>query len=349
MATDAERDGSGTTPTIQFHVDTLGSSSVVGWVKDSAAPSDSAIVEIVAGSRILASGLGNRPRPDLGRRFGHGAYGFVLRYEAPPSGDGDLRFVVHDGSGNTLSFAVVQGAGSDEQVLLEPDETTVRSKSAVVCALARRFGYERYLEVATPGTGFTFASVTYPFEIKHRLLYRCPPEFEDGQDITFRSSSANSVDALALGRTARADPTYDLIFLDPHHTYYDSKADLLALLPLLRQGGALVVHDCLPSFPALAGDEPSGIAWCGETFRAFREVASVHAAAFCTVNVDFGCGVLFPSMPTGAPEWLRSPRSPPRSSCCGTQQGAGGARATAYWRASVSATSTWWVRTASPR
>jgi hypothetical protein len=165
-------------------------------------------------------------------------------------------------------------------------------KVDVVKHLARANGYTRYIEIATTTTGCRFADAqAFGFETCLRLLYQCPETFEDGNPVDFRSPDLDISSCL----TSLADRSlvFDIVFVDPHHTYECSARDLSAAFALVRDGGAIVVHDCDPPSPEMAAPDFHVGPWCGVTYKAYLDfVLTHHQIEYCTVDADFGCGVI---------------------------------------------------------
>jgi hypothetical protein len=118
-------------------------------------------------------------------------------------------------------------------------------------------------------------------------MYRCPPSFQDGSEITFRSESEDISNLL--------DPAllYDMVFVDAWHTSECSVRDLQFALGALRPGGTLVVHDCSPARKELAAPQFHGGNWCGVTYFAYVDFLFSHPElAYYTVDSDCGCGVI---------------------------------------------------------
>jgi hypothetical protein len=84
--------------------------------------------------------------------------------------------------------------------------------------------------------------------------------------------------------------TVDLVVADPFHTYASSWVCLGTALDLLRDGGVLAVHDCLPP-PQWATPEQLPELWCGVSFAAFRDLCTHRGLAWCTADADFGIGI----------------------------------------------------------
>lgn len=150
-------------------------------------------------------------------------------------------------------------------------------------------------------------------------MYRCPAAFDDGLPITFRTESDGSQELIrAIHAVQPETERYDIVFVDPWHTYRAGIADLHGALCLLRPGGIIVVHDCNPDDPAIVTPEFKEGAWCGVTYQAFINFAlSAGCAGYCVINSDYGVGVLFgpgteppPTLPTARPpqrtvfEWV---------------------------------------------
>jgi len=163
-------------------------------------------------------------------------------------------------------------------------------KFDVVNALTLRHGYRRYLEICTPLTGMTFHRVDRDaLEVCHRLMYRCPRDFSDGSEITFRTES-DDIDGL-LPRGA----TYDILFIDGWHTYECSRRDLHEGFSRLQQSGSIVMHDIDPKKRAHTSNAPLKPwgAWNGPTYCAYFDfILDEPQVISCVVDTDGGCAVI---------------------------------------------------------
>ena len=165
-------------------------------------------------------------------------------------------------------------------------------KVDIVHLLADRYACRRYLDLATPTTGNYYSAIDRSrFEACRRLMYRCPADYADGLAIDYRCADLDIAPALAA---IQADGRrFDLMLVDPFHTYAASARDLAAAFALLEPGGALVVHDCLPPNEALAVPHFKPGAWCGVTYKAFLDfVLARRDLRYLTVDADYGCGVI---------------------------------------------------------
>ena len=110
---------------------------------------------------------------------------------------------------------------------------------------------------------------------------------------------------------------FDAVLTDPFHTYTSSVHCLDVCVRLLRPGGLLLCHDCLPE-PDLIGSSSLneetltfGGAWCGYVFAAFRDVMTAHGVAWCTLDADHGIGLaVAPPVLQAAPSSTRPPWTP---------------------------------------
>lgn len=161
-------------------------------------------------------------------------------------------------------------------------------KYDMINALAKKNGYQSYLEICTTSTGGRFWKLDRKqLHVCHRLLYRCPEQFEDGDEITYRSANESIENLLP------SDPWYDIVFVDPWHTFECSMRDLQAGLSVLREDGVMIVHDCCPPKRECASLQPAEGCWCGVTYCAYIELLMSRCdLIYYTVDTDYGCGVV---------------------------------------------------------
>ena len=178
------------------------------------------------------------------------------------------------------------------RLVLEGQSMPPIGKADIVQRIARDHGYRRYLEITTSTTGHRFgAARAAGYEVCQRLVYRCPPDYDDGHPIDYRTDGEDTSGCVA--RIWAECRPFDIMLVDPHHTYDCSIRDLEDALSLLRVGGTLVVHDCDPPDRQHANPHflPGG--WCGVTYKAFLDfVIRSHAVEYFTVDTDYGCGVI---------------------------------------------------------
>ena len=98
----------------------------------------------------------------------------------------------------------------------------------------------------------------------------------------------------------------DVVFIDGLHTYDQTYRDVRNALTVLRPGGVILVHDCLPESAQEAVVAPSyqearringpswNGAWTSDGWKAIVSVRSGHLAAqACVVNCDHGVGIIY--------------------------------------------------------
>lgn len=168
----------------------------------------------------------------------------------------------------------------------------IRTKAELVNWLGWQAGYKSYLEVATPTTGHEFELISrHVFTEIRRLMYRAPADYDDGMEITYRTSSEDSSECFRAVQAQRK--RFDVIFLDPLHFYESSRRDLELALEVLNVDGTLVVHDCHPTAPEAVSPEFRPSAWLGVTYLAFLDVVRERVELeYCVVDLDTGCGIV---------------------------------------------------------
>jgi hypothetical protein len=126
------------------------------------------------------------------------------------------------------------------------------------------------------------------------LLYNAPDDFNDNLPDTIRTPAPESYDIVRTMLSRDQTPKYDLVFVDPYHSYRCSMIDILGAACLLGPDGIMVVHDCNPPTREVAQPEFKRREWCGLTYEAFIDYAnSAKTSALFTVDCDYGCGVIF--------------------------------------------------------
>ena len=175
-------------------------------------------------------------------------------------------------------------------------------------------GYRRYLELCCDTTGWLYAKIDRTrLTDCRRLMYRRPADFAaDGLPIDYRSATLDI--GACLDQIADEGPAFDIILVDSWHEYETSRRDLDAAFRLIGPGGTLVVHDCLPPRAEIAGPDFREGEWCGVSYQAYIDfVTARDDLAYCTVDVDYGCGVIeklaAPTFWRGARRACRSPQA----------------------------------------
>jgi hypothetical protein len=169
---------------------------------------------------------------------------------------------------------------------------TVMRKTDIIHLLAMQAGYKHYLEVCTATTGnFCRAIDKTRFLTCRRLMYNCPSNFDDGLPIDCRRDDFDigpCLDELRLNREH-----FDICLIDGYHSYACALRDISEIYSLLADGGALVVHDCLPLSATIASPTWIPGEWCGVSYKAFLDfVVRRDDIDYYTIDTDYGCGVI---------------------------------------------------------
>ena len=170
-------------------------------------------------------------------------------------------------------------------------------KSTICNLLGAKYGYRSYLEISTPTTGWQYELIDRDqFTRREQLVYAFRPHRQDKADATrhtYRTSLKTSSELVRAILASGREP-YDMVFVDPHHTYDNSHEDLIGALELVRPGGMVVVHDCNPMHPSIAVPQYQPGGWCGVTYCAFIDIVLARSdTRYYTVDCDYGCGVIY--------------------------------------------------------
>ena len=166
------------------------------------------------------------------------------------------------------------------------------NKADLINHLAAVHGYRHYLELCTLSTGRRYAEIDRSqLETCVRLIYRCPEDFDDGLPTDYRSTTLDIGECLTTIR--EKGRKFDIALVDSWHEYATSWRDLVEGFLLIRDGGTLVVHDCLPPRPEIAVPEYIPGEWCGVGYQAYVDfISQRYDLTAYTVDTDYGCGVI---------------------------------------------------------
>ena len=165
-------------------------------------------------------------------------------------------------------------------------------KFDIVNRLVSQYRLTKYLEIATPTTGLEFDRVDRgALELRHRVMSHCANDFDDGLEITYKVHDQDLRSSIKLIHTRRIG--YDIVFVDPYHTYEDSWEAISGAVKIVAPGGFVVIHDCNPPSAELARPEFMEGDWCGVTYLAYLDFVTGNTRLeYLTVDTDFGCGVI---------------------------------------------------------
>jgi Methyltransferase domain len=165
------------------------------------------------------------------------------------------------------------------------------TKVRIIHALSEAFSYTRYLEICTSTTGNQFGEIDDEvFELAHRMMYRWYVGFDDGYPLEYCTDASAS--GVLVQEVRRRGLAYDVILVDGWHEYDNAFDDLTSALFLLRPGGTVVVHDCMPPDAEHATPAYHDGPWCGVSYEAFLDVVLANRLSYLTVDTDYGCGII---------------------------------------------------------
>jgi hypothetical protein len=167
------------------------------------------------------------------------------------------------------------------------------TKAQVIHHLSERCNYQSYLEICTNLTGNYYAEIEQSkFTTCHRLMYRCPDDFNDGLKIDFRSSNNDLTECIHAIESENL--RYDIILVDGWHEYKTTIRDIKLALKLMKKGGVVIVHDCLPIHKSLATPRYKGNYWLGVAYKAYIDFVIEHHnhIDYYTIDTDCGCGLI---------------------------------------------------------
>jgi hypothetical protein len=175
------------------------------------------------------------------------------------------------------------------------------TKADLINELGSIRGYRSYLEICTPTAGRLYRMVDRARYTCHRLMYRYPAtlidklmylaRIRDGMPIDFCTSDLDISECVRKIRARKL--SYDVILVDSFHEYRQTTRDIADATRLLNPGGTIVVHDCFPRDVALAAPGFVNGAWCGVVYKAYLDIVlSRKDLDYCTVDTDFGCGII---------------------------------------------------------
>ena len=179
------------------------------------------------------------------------------------------------------------------RVLVEFNRPSSFGKTDLVHLISKKLNLTNYLELCTHLSGNFYRDINRSrFNTARRLMYNCPADFDDGLPIDFRIAGFD-IDRAFNDLKAQADKV-DICLVDGWHTYDCAIRDLTCAYDLLADGGVLVVHDCLPPTEFIASPAWHPGEWSGVNYRAYLDfVLGRTDLCYCTVDVDYGCGIIF--------------------------------------------------------
>lgn len=160
--------------------------------------------------------------------------------------------------------------------------------------LTERFGYQRYLEIGVAG-GATFRRV----RVEHKT--GVDPQWRLWNLLRFEIRKVTSDRFFERNRE-----TFDLILVDGLHHAEQAYRDIENALAVLRPGGSILVHDCLPESYEQQVVPRIAVSWTGDVWRAFLATSRDPALSTLVFDTNRGCGLI--RRPSVVPSQKRPPR-----------------------------------------
>jgi lipopolysaccharide biosynthesis glycosyltransferase len=162
-------------------------------------------------------------------------------------------------------------------VLTHTDPHILRTRHDVINAFIADRGYHSFLEIGTD-TGISIQRV------KADNITSVDPD----------TSTPATVHMTSDDFFASCTDRYDIIFVDGLHECNQVYRDIRNALSHLNPGGAIVLHDCLPSTERMQqhADHYPGGEWTGDVWKAFVKARSELLHLMYTIDIDYGCGII---------------------------------------------------------
>ncbi len=151
-------------------------------------------------------------------------------------------------------------------------------RTKLINDLIEKNGYKSYLEIGTGG-GINFKEV----DCEHKI------GVDPNNPATFQQTSDDFF--------ATNQETFDIIFVDGLHIAKQVEKDMANSLKILKKGGVIVVHDCLPEIEER--QQPVRITknWQGDVWKAVVSMARKHRK-MKLLEIETGIVLLWPGKKT---------------------------------------------------
>lgn len=159
-----------------------------------------------------------------------------------------------------------------------------------------------YLEIGVrdPGENFDRIQATNKFSVDPGLEYKSNP-------VDFVMTSDDFFHGLSKGEILNPEMRFDVIFVDGLHLAEQVDRDIQNSLMYLSEDGFIILHDCNPPTEYHSREDfdyklsPAGVTWNGTTWKAFVKWRQKAVLYSCTVDTDWGVGILSKRWNIGSP------------------------------------------------
>lgn len=148
--------------------------------------------------------------------------------------------------------------------------------------------YPRLATITTSTTGIFAIADINPSLLKFFNSYKYTTPAEN---INQEFSSLQEIDV----KIQNIKNEYDLIFLDPWHTYDDSLLALEIAIRWAKPNSIILMHDCLSLSASLSSSYVPG-AWSGVTCFVFKDFTKTIKREYFVLDCNHGIGVIGPEI-----------------------------------------------------
>lgn len=146
--------------------------------------------------------------------------------------------------------------------------------------LAQHYGYSSYLEIGVAGGG-SFRNVRIDDKLGVDPAWR--------RWYLFRRDVKKTTSDRFFVRNQR---TFDLIFVDGLHHADQAYKDIRNSLQVLNPGGAILVHDCIPTTREQQIVPRMQSSWTGDVWRAYLKISQDPKLTTWLFDTNRGCGLV---------------------------------------------------------
>jgi len=159
-----------------------------------------------------------------------------------------------------------------------------------------------YLEIGVrnPDDNFNLITANKKYSVDPGLEFEANP-------VDFPFTSDEFFEKLRLGHILEPSFKFDVIFIDGLHTAEQVDRDIENALHFVHDDGFVVLHDCNPLTEFHAREthsytiSPAGQQWNGTTWKGFVKWRQNPSLFSCTVDTDWGVGIISKSKNIGLP------------------------------------------------
>jgi SAM-dependent methyltransferase len=155
----------------------------------------------------------------------------------------------------------------------------------IINYLIEQNGYQTYLEIGICNPDLNFHKIEAPIKV--------------GVDPAVPNSTGPNWEIVRISSDAFFEENrgnFDIIFVDGLHLGDQALRDIENGFRILNAGGVIVVHDCNPPTEwhtrPIEEYEIDNSPWNGTVYQGFLAATQHPNVDFCTVNADWGCGIL---------------------------------------------------------